>query len=56
MRRRVMELFLVQHGEARTETEDPERAVVRFRNGGIVCLLREQDTWSVGWSVIPDIL
>jgi phosphohistidine phosphatase len=29
---------------------------VRFRPGGIVCLLREEDRWQVAWAVIPEIL
>ena len=35
---------------------DPERSVIRFRNSGIVCLVREQGNWFLGWTVIPDIL
>ena len=35
---------------------DAERSVIRFRNSGVVCLVREQGNWMLGWTVIPDIL
>ncbi len=36
---------------------DPERKVVGFRNGGVVCLEREEaEKWSVGWVLTPEIL
>ena len=35
---------------------DPERSVIRFRNSGIVCLVREQGNWFLGWTVIPEIV
>lgn len=36
---------------------DPERKVVVFRNGGVVCLERDEDgNWSVGWVLTPEIL
>jgi phosphohistidine phosphatase len=34
---------------------DPERAVVRFHNAGIVCLSREEDGWQVSWIVTPEV-
>jgi phosphohistidine phosphatase len=34
---------------------DPERAVVRFHNAGIVCLTRTNDRWQVSWIVTPPI-
>jgi len=36
---------------------DPERKVVGFRNGGVVCLERDEaEKWSVGWVLTPEIL
>jgi phosphohistidine phosphatase len=36
---------------------DPERKVVEFRNGGVVCLERDEDgNWSVGWVLTPELL
>jgi len=36
---------------------DPERKVVGFRNGGVVCLERDEDgNWSVGWVLTPELL
>ena len=37
---------------------DPERAVVRFRQGGIVCLEQDPDSraWAVLWSVTPELI
>jgi len=33
-----------------------DAGVVAFRNGGIVCLEREQETWRVAWIVPPELL
>jgi phosphohistidine phosphatase len=35
----------------------PDRSVVRFRNGGIVCLAHEEekDTWLVAWVLTPEM-
>jgi phosphohistidine phosphatase len=33
-----------------------ECSVVRFRMGGIVCLVREDGNWAVGWMVTPDLI
>ncbi len=35
---------------------DPEIKVVRFRNSGVVCLLRDDGRWSLAWSVVPSVL
>lgn len=37
---------------------DQERAVVRFTQGGIVCLERDPETWTwvVRWVVTPDLI
>jgi phosphohistidine phosphatase len=32
---------------------DPERTLIRFRNAGIVCLVREEGSWLVGWMTTP---
>jgi len=32
------------------------RARVRFQMGGIVCLVREEKNWTVGWIVTPDMI
>ena len=37
-------------------TGDAERSIVRFQKGGIVCLMREDESWAVGWMVTPDLL
>jgi phosphohistidine phosphatase len=38
-------------------TGDPERQIIDFRNGGIICLKRDGDgQWSLAWAVTPDIL
>ena len=34
---------------------DPEQAVVKFRNAGIVCLVREDERWQVAWILTPDM-
>lgn len=37
---------------------DPQRTVVQFRKGGIVCLERDPRTagWSICWAVTPDLI
>jgi phosphohistidine phosphatase len=37
-------------------TGDAEASVVRFQMGGIVCLVREDEQWAVGWMVTPDLI
>jgi phosphohistidine phosphatase len=34
-------------------TGDAERSVLRFHQGGIVCLEREADRWLVAWALTP---
>jgi phosphohistidine phosphatase len=43
---------------ARLLIGNPERTVVRFQMGGVVCLGREgaTDVWSLDWMVVPEIL
>jgi len=36
---------------------DPDRKVIEFKNGGVVCLERDDEgNWSVVWIIIPQIL
>ena len=35
---------------------DPEVGAVRFRNSGVVCLVRDEGRWAVGWLVTPDLV
>lgn len=35
---------------------DPDARVVRFTNGGIVCLNGQDGRWSVQWAVTPDLV
>ena len=37
-------------------TGDAERSIVRFQMGGIVCLVRGDEEWVVGWMVTPDLI
>ena len=37
-------------------TGDPDRSVVRFRMGGIVCLEGAGDDWAVKWMVTPELV
>jgi phosphohistidine phosphatase len=38
-------------------TGNPDRRPVQFRNGGMVCLEKEQSgAWSLVWAVVPDLL
>lgn len=36
--------------------EDPERRVVRFANGGIVCLGDDDGRWCLHWAVTPALV
>jgi phosphohistidine phosphatase len=40
---------------ARLVTGDAERPAVQFRNGGIVCLTREDERWLVSWILTPEM-
>ena len=36
---------------------DPNRAVIDFKMGGVVCLERnEEGNWAIGWMIIPQVL
>ena len=35
---------------------DPDKSVVSFQRGGIVCLQRDPKAWAVGWVVTPDLI
>jgi phosphohistidine phosphatase len=37
-------------------TGDADRSVVRFQKGGIVCLVRQDEKWVVGWMATPDLI
>jgi len=37
----------------RLVTGDETSVVVRFRNAGVVCLMREEGLWLVDWIVVP---
>jgi len=37
-------------------TGDPERAVIKFRKSGILCLAREDDGWQVAWFLTPELV
>ncbi|MDY7035916.1 MAG: phosphohistidine phosphatase SixA [Thermodesulfobacteriota bacterium] len=30
--------------------------VVRFKQGGVVCLEKEEEYWSIGWMLVPEIV
>lgn len=37
--------------------DDPEKKLIKFRMGGVVCLHRdEKGEWSVEWMIIPDLI
>ncbi len=36
-------------------TGSPEREIIRFRMGGILCLTRTEGGWAVRWMLIPEI-
>lgn len=35
---------------------DPDAGVVRFANGGVVCLSGEEDRWSLLWAITPALV
>jgi len=35
-------------------TGDSSREVVRFRMGGVVCLVKEEKNWLVAWAITPE--
>ena len=37
-------------------TGDPDHSIVRFQMGGIVCLVREEKNWTIGWIVTPNLI
>ncbi len=34
----------------------PDRRIVAFRQGGVVCIEKDGDGWAVRWAVIPEIV
>ncbi len=41
---------------ARLLTGDPQKNVVNFQMGGVVCLRRENEAWAVDWMIIPELI
>jgi len=37
-------------------TGDAECSIVRFQKGGIICLVREDGNWAIGWIITPDLI
>lgn len=37
-------------------TGDPERTLVQFHTGGVICLERQEEPWILQWMVIPEII
>lgn len=35
---------------------DLTKGIIRFRNAGIICLIREEDQWVLGWVMTPDLV
>ena len=35
---------------------DEKAPLVAFRQGGVLCLARQEETWQVAWMVTPDLL
>lgn len=35
---------------------DAGKEVIRFRMGGVVCLGRNDNGWSVNWALVPEIV
>ena len=33
-----------------------DHGVVSFVNSGVICLIQDQDNWSVAWAVVPELL
>ncbi|MDY6876198.1 MAG: phosphohistidine phosphatase SixA [Chloroflexota bacterium] len=52
----VGHLPFLEHLASLLVTGDPDRSIVRFQMGGIVCLVREEKSWTVGWMVTPDLI
>ena len=36
--------------------DDPDIEIVRFRNGGIVCLTQKEGKWAIDWVMQPELL
>lgn len=39
-----------------TDGAREEPSIVAFRQGGVLCLVREEEKWKVAWMVTPDLL
>lgn len=40
---------------SRLTVGDPEREIVRFRPGSVLCLVRTEDGWRIAWYLTPDL-
>lgn len=36
--------------------EDPDAAIVRFQNSGVVCLGYEEENWTLDWMIVPSLV
>jgi phosphohistidine phosphatase len=36
--------------------DEPNRAVVAFRNAGLVCLRHDQEGWRLAWALVPELV
>lgn len=36
-------------------TGNEDHPVIKFKNGGIVCLNKENDSWIIKWAILPDL-
>lgn len=37
-------------------TGDAERTLVQFQMGGVVCLTRQEENWTLEWMIVPDVV
>jgi phosphohistidine phosphatase len=37
-------------------SDDVEQTLVQFQMGGIVCLARQDDDWTIEWMIVPEII
>ncbi len=33
-----------------------EETIVQFQMGGVICLVKQDDTWAVAWMTVPDVV
>jgi hypothetical protein len=51
-----MDLYLMQHGEAKAESEDPARPILAFRMGAFVALEREAEGFRLRFMLPPELV